>query len=195
MGHAPIFRDAIDEAIRRYPNEIGDQAPIQELILHDQRMGEDRWRIDRGAYIFRNMHHAEPLLDDGTDGRTGHKPAILHWNGPMQLPWEEKSIGAAELKSNIEEHFAVKKTRLNRCPYLWGRMFDGALAIDGGFWIVPAMYREDVEKLVSALKTISMGDWQPLAGDDVPGDEYRGDYLSPLEGLGAGRNTADFKNR
>ena len=182
IGHAPIFYDAIDEAISRYPNEIGDQAPIQELILHDTRMAEDRWRIDREAYLFRSMNHAEPMRDDGIDNATGLSPAILHWNGAMQLPWEEKSISASELKANIQEHFD-EKTRLNRCFILWGHQFDGALTIANGMFIVPTLFRQDVGALVSTLQSTHPDDWESLYGDDVPGDEYRGKLLKPLKDL------------
>ena len=103
----------------------------------------DVWRIDREGYLFRSMHGAVPMVN-GQDPDTGCRPGILHYNGPDTSPAPHTNVLAS-------------------CTL---EVADGILAI-------PVLNAEQCADLATQLHTLSELYWQPLRGDQVPGDELR----------------------
>lgn len=149
MGFGPSLLDTLSGAGQ--PGESDDQLYLQRRILSDP----GRWRIDREAYLFQSINRAEGDVGrqrgNAFNQATQCYPAILHANGPSSLdaarplPWVEPGLDA-----NAFEWMEVAEGILGM-PFLDGKLCGHLCA---------------VAELVDSL-------WQPLPGDNVPGDELR----------------------
>lgn len=128
-----------------------DQLYLQRRLLADP----EAWRIDRESYLFQSLNHA----GDDVGRQAGRPfnsvtrcyPAILHANGPSTmdtarpLPWDDP--------------------QLDENAFEWMELADGILGM-------PFLDRESCARLCSTAECLS-NLWQPLPGDNVPGDELR----------------------
>ena len=133
-----------------------DQLLLQKQML--SRNDRQMWRVDREAYLFQSLNGADGHLEqrDGSpyNVRTKCWPKILHDNGPTKHM--DQVIPAAKSPGlNIE------------------------LASDAGQWLelapdvlgMPFLKAETALAMAEAAQ--AAGPWQPLPGDNVPGDELR----------------------
>ena len=133
------------------PQHGDDQLYLQRRILDDPAP----WRIDREAYVFQSLSHAEGDVDR-RDGRpfnysTRCYPALLHANGPSSLDSARPlDYREPELDGRVGD---------------WVEMADGILAM-------PFLQPEACGALVRLASAVPAL-WQPLKGDNVPGDELR----------------------
>ena len=133
-----------------------DQLLLQKRILaaDDRRL----WRVDREAYLFQSLNGADGHLEARDGGpynvRTKCWPKIIHDNGPTKH-MDQVIPAAKSPEFNIE------------------------LASDAGQWLtlapdvlgMPFLKEETAAAMAEAVQ--SAGPWQPLPGDNVPGDELR----------------------
>ncbi len=134
-----------------HPGESDDQLYLQRRILSDP----GRWRVDREAYLFQSINHAEAEIGrqrgNPFNQVTQCYPAILHANGPSNLeaarplPWTEPGLAAH--------------------AFDWMEVADGVLGM-------PFLDQETCTRLCAVAELVDSL-WQPLPGDNVPGDELR----------------------
>ena len=131
--------------------ETDDQAYLQRCVLNHPTA----WKVDNEAYLFQAINGAEPHLRKARGGvlnrETRCYPAIFHANGPASLDL---------VRDCLWERSALSKEAGN-----WMEVADGILAMP---FLDPEYCKALVER--SHKET---GLWQPLPGDNVPGDELR----------------------
>lgn len=162
IGPAGDLYAALCRVLAEHPDEIDDQALIQRAVLADPK----RWRVDDGGALVHSMHGAEADIDGtGANAITGTRPLIFHANGPSSFPAHVPHPDA-----------------LAPCRRLYGSRMP-ILEVAGGFWLVPLISPDDARELARRLLAARADAWQPLEGDDVPGDELRGALLDPLKAV------------
>ena len=152
--HSELKIALSEELLRSAPHD--EQRAVQKRILQVQ----DRsvWRVDREAYLFQSLSK----VGDELQQREGYVfntttrcyPAIIHDNGPTKH-MDQVIPAAKSPEFNIE------------------------LASDVGQWLtlapdvlgMPFLTAETAAAMAEAVQ--SAGPWQPLPGDNVPGDELR----------------------
>ena len=154
MGTARALGAELGSALR---SEYQDD----QLLLQKQMLSRDdrqMWRVDREAYLFQSLNGADGHLEARAEGpynvRTKCWPKIIHDNGPT------KHLGQVIPASKSPE-------------------FNIELASDAGQWLtlapdvigMPFLKAETALAMAEAVQ--SAGPWQPLPGDNVPGDELR----------------------
>ena len=135
-----------------------DQLYLQQRILDRP----EAWRIDREAYLFQSLAHADEDIQRRGGWPLNHAtrcyPALLHANGPGNL--------------DIARPLAYREPKLAGGVGEWMELGDGILAMP---FLDPAAL-ETLLAMAAAVPTL----WQPLPGDHVPGDELR---IKRLDGL------------
>ena len=133
------------------PQHGDDQLYLQRRILDDPAP----WRIDREAYVFQSLSHAEGDVDrrDGWpfNSTTRCYPALLHANGPSNL--------------DTARPLDYREPELDERVGAWMEVADGILAM-------PFLQPEACGALLRMASAVPAL-WQPLKGDNVPGDELR----------------------
>ena len=140
---------------------LGSADQDDQLLLQKQMLSQDdqkMWRVDREAYLFQSLNGADGHLDPRGEApynvRTKCWPKILHDNGPTK---------------NLNQVIPAAKSP----------EFNIELAPDAGQWLtlapdvlgMPFLKAETALAMAEAAQ--AAGPWQPLPGDNVPGDELR----------------------
>ncbi len=149
IGMASDLRDEIAEC---RPLD-DDQLIIQKRIL--QKDDKQTWLVDREAYIFQSLAGAADHVER-SDGRVRNvrsncSPAVLHDNGPT---------------SSLDRCIPVDAPAFVEDPKI-GEWLEVAPDIIGTPFLTPECSTRIAEAAEGA------GPWEPLPGDNVPGDELR----------------------
>ena len=149
MGFGEDILTALDAGLDDAHRD--DQLYLQQRILDNP----EPWRIDREAYLFQSLAHADEDIHRRGGWPLNHAtrcyPAVLHANGPGNL--------------DIARPLAYREPHLDNGAGDWMEVADGILAMP---FLDPAGL-ETLLAMAAAVPTL----WQPLPGDNVPGDELR----------------------
>ena len=130
-----------------------DQLAVQKRILDVNQ--KDLWRVDREAYIFQALNGAEDHLERSKDRirniKTNCVPMILHDNGPGSTldRFVSSSVPAIEQDAKAGQ---------------WLQVAPDILAM-------PLLSSDCAAALAKSAHLTEP--WEPLPGDNVPGDELR----------------------
>ena len=151
IGVADVLRDEV--AACRAMEVDDDQLAVQKRILSVQQ--KDLWRVDREAYIFQALNGAEDHLERSKDRirniKTNCVPVILHDNGPGSTldRFVSSSVPAIEQDAKAGQ---------------WLQVAPDILAM-------PLLSSDCAAALAKSAHLTEP--WEPLPGDNVPGDELR----------------------
>lgn len=140
-----------------------DQLYLQRRMLDDGIAGDERrWRVDGEAYLFQSIAGSEDDIERRGGRPFNHAtrcyPAVMHAGGGSEM--------------DLARPLAYREPKLAEGVGEWMEVADGILAMP---FLAPSACG-----LLLEMASAAPGLWQPLPGDQVPGDELR---LKRLDGL------------
>lgn len=156
IGTSDDLMDGIGWALDRYPDEVDDQALMQQIVLQQPEI----WRVDDGGSLFMSMSKSEDDIGpDGVNKVTGTFPRVYHANGNSKMP----ECVVASVSPENEHRQAL---RFAGTPAVMLQVANDIVAI-------PLLTPDEINQMLAFFSSLKNEDWAPFPGDDVPGDEYR----------------------